>query len=172
MDHSDVDSFSYAFLPLYEGVSKSFRTESITKYTLTTVNTRWEATQRVMAVKLTRMTHKIAIQLHLVPTSCTIYSSRPRRPVRKLLDTPSYVAAVLCQNRALMCVCLEAGILARRGLNMWSVVTFLHSYCVCVASWHEFHIEHESLTDQSNNRWFWGGKKHDTFLCSCKCSNL
>jgi hypothetical protein len=52
-------------------------------------NTRSEATQRVMAAKLTRMTHKIAIQLHLVAESCTICSSRSRRPVRKLLDTPS-----------------------------------------------------------------------------------
>jgi hypothetical protein len=38
-----------------------------------------------MAAKLTRLTHKIAIQLHLVAESCTIYSSRSRRPVRKLL---------------------------------------------------------------------------------------
>jgi hypothetical protein len=30
--------------PPYKDVSKSFRTESITKYTLTTINTRWEAT--------------------------------------------------------------------------------------------------------------------------------
>jgi hypothetical protein len=29
----------------YEGISKSFRNESVTKYTLTTVSTRWEATQ-------------------------------------------------------------------------------------------------------------------------------
>jgi hypothetical protein len=48
-------------------------------------------TQRVMAAKLTRLTHKIAIQLHLVPESCTICSSRSRRLVRKLLDTPSYI---------------------------------------------------------------------------------
>jgi hypothetical protein len=41
--------------------------------------------------KLTRLTHKIAIQLHLVAESCTTCSSRSRRPVRKLLDTPSYV---------------------------------------------------------------------------------
>jgi hypothetical protein len=52
-------------------------------------NTRWEATQGVMATKLTRLTHKIAIQLHLVADSCVICSSRFRRPVRKLLDTPS-----------------------------------------------------------------------------------
>jgi hypothetical protein len=47
-------------------------------------NTRWEATQRVMAAKLTRLTHKIAIQLHLVAESCTICSSRSRWQVRKL----------------------------------------------------------------------------------------
>jgi hypothetical protein len=54
-------------------------------------NTRWEATQRVMAVKLTRLTHKIAIQLHLVAERCTICSSRSRWPVRKLLNTPLYL---------------------------------------------------------------------------------
>jgi len=53
----------------YEGVFKSFRTESIKKYTLTTINTRSEVTQRVIAAKLTRLTHKIAIQLHLVAES-------------------------------------------------------------------------------------------------------
>jgi hypothetical protein len=40
-----------------------------------------------MAAKLTRLTHKIAIQLHLVAESCAICSSRSRRPVRKPLDT-------------------------------------------------------------------------------------
>jgi hypothetical protein len=43
-----------------------------------------------MESKLTRLTHKIAIQLHLVAEGYTICSSRSRRPVRKLLDTPSY----------------------------------------------------------------------------------
>jgi hypothetical protein len=71
----------------YEGVTVSFRTESITKYTLTTINTRWEAIQRVMAEKLTRLTHKIAIQLQLVAESCIVCSSRSRRQVRKRLDT-------------------------------------------------------------------------------------
>jgi len=42
-----------------------------------------------MATKLTRLTHKIALQLRLVAESCTVCSSRSRRPVRKLLDTPS-----------------------------------------------------------------------------------
>jgi hypothetical protein len=78
---------------LYECVSKSFRTESIKKWTTTTtINTSWEATQRVMVVKLTRLTHKIAIQLHLVAESFTICSSRSRRPVRKPLDSPSYIS--------------------------------------------------------------------------------
>jgi len=44
-----------------------------------------------MAIKLTRLTHKIAIKLHLMTESCTICSFRSRRPVRKLLDTLSYV---------------------------------------------------------------------------------
>jgi hypothetical protein len=66
-------------------------TESITKYTLTFGITRCCPLQRVMAAKLTRLTHKIAIQLHLVAESCTICSSRSTRPVRKLLDTPSYI---------------------------------------------------------------------------------
>jgi hypothetical protein len=80
-----------AFLTNYEGVSRRFRTELITKSTTTTTtNTRWEAKQWVMAAKLTILTHKIATQLHLVLESCTICSSDSRRLVRKLLDTPSY----------------------------------------------------------------------------------
>jgi hypothetical protein len=70
-----VDNFIFTFI--YEGVSKSFRTESITKQTVTT-NTRLEATQRVMAAKLTRLTQKIAIKPQVVA-------------VQKLLDTTSYL---------------------------------------------------------------------------------
>jgi hypothetical protein len=40
-----------------------------------------------MASKLTALTHKIAIQPHLVAESCTICSSGSRRPVRKLLSS-------------------------------------------------------------------------------------
>jgi hypothetical protein len=69
----------------------SFITENRRSHlTHATINTRWKATQRVMAVKLTRLTHKIAIQLQVVAESCTICSSRSKRSVRKLLDTPSY----------------------------------------------------------------------------------
>jgi hypothetical protein len=66
-------------LLIYDGVPKSFRTESITKYMLTKINIRCEATQRVMAVKLTILTHKIVTQLHLVAESRAICSSRCRR---------------------------------------------------------------------------------------------
>jgi hypothetical protein len=92
---------------VYEGVSKSFRTDSITKYTLTTINTRREAIQRVMTAKLSRLTHKIAVQLHLVAESYTICSSRSRRPVRKLLDTLSYKES---RKEAVWRICtLESG---------------------------------------------------------------
>jgi len=37
-----------------------------------------------MAVKFTRPTHKLAIQLHLVAKSCTICSFPSRRPVQEL----------------------------------------------------------------------------------------
>jgi hypothetical protein len=47
-----------------------------------------------MAAKLTILAHKIAIQLHLVAESCTICSSRSRQPVRKLLDTLSYMTGI------------------------------------------------------------------------------
>jgi hypothetical protein len=58
---------------------------------ITTTNTRWEATQRIMAAKRTRLTHRLAMQLHLVAESCIICSSSSRRPVRKLLNTPSWL---------------------------------------------------------------------------------
>jgi hypothetical protein len=51
-----------------------------------------------MAAKVTRLTHKIAIQLYLVAENCTICSSRSRRPVRKLLDTPSNLSNKLLIN--------------------------------------------------------------------------
>jgi len=48
-----------------------------------------------MAAKLARLTHKIVIKLHLVTESCTICSSCSRGPVRKLLDTPSYLLKLI-----------------------------------------------------------------------------
>jgi hypothetical protein len=73
---------------MYEGISKSLQTWVDNEITI--MNTHWEATQMVTATKLTRLTHKIAIQLPLVAESCTICSSRLRWQVRKLLDIPSY----------------------------------------------------------------------------------
>jgi len=63
--------------------------------TAATINNCWEATQRVMAAKLTTLTHKIAIQLQLLAESCTICNSRCRRPVRKRLDAPSYTSKIV-----------------------------------------------------------------------------
>jgi hypothetical protein len=44
----------------------------------------------------TRLTYKIAVQLHVVAESGTICSSRSRRPVRKVLVTPSYLCSCHC----------------------------------------------------------------------------
>jgi hypothetical protein len=41
----------------------------------------------VTAAKLTRLTHKTEIQIHLVAEGCTICSSRSRPPDRRSLDT-------------------------------------------------------------------------------------
>jgi hypothetical protein len=54
-----------------------------------------------MEAKLNRLTHKIAIQLHLVAESSTIYSSRSRWLVWKLLDTPSYIFMVDLLNETM-----------------------------------------------------------------------
>jgi hypothetical protein len=82
--------FLFIWITTYDGVSKSFQTDSIKKYMLTFGIFRCCPLQGVMAAKLTRLTHNIAIQLHLLAESCAICSSRSRRPVRKLLETPSY----------------------------------------------------------------------------------
>jgi hypothetical protein len=51
-----------------------------------------------MAEKFNRPNHKIAIQLHIVAENCTSCSSFSRRPVRKLMDTPSYMAGSLSHS--------------------------------------------------------------------------
>jgi hypothetical protein len=75
----------------YEGVSKSFRTEYKTKYMLTFDITCCCPLQRVMVAKLTKLSHKIVIQLHLVAKSCTICSFCSRWQVWKLVDTPPHI---------------------------------------------------------------------------------
>jgi hypothetical protein len=52
-----------------------------------------------MATKLTRLTHKIAMQLLLVAENCTLCSFRSRLSVQKLLDTPSYKLLVVYSTR-------------------------------------------------------------------------
>jgi hypothetical protein len=64
----------------------------------TTIDTRWDVTQLVMAAKLTRLTQKIALQLNPVAESCTTCSSRSRRPVWKFLDTPSHTLVDITNN--------------------------------------------------------------------------
>jgi hypothetical protein len=63
----------------------------LTNYECVSKNKHWmRSNAKGYRAKLTRLTHEIAIKLHLVAQSCTICSSRSGRPVRKLLDTPSY----------------------------------------------------------------------------------
>jgi hypothetical protein len=63
----DIPNFCYfgnsSLIP-NESISKSFRTQSIAKNMLNFGTAHREAAQRVMAAKLTRLTHKMAIQLH------------------------------------------------------------------------------------------------------------
>jgi hypothetical protein len=72
-----------------------------------------------MAAKLARLTHKIAIQLHLVAESCNICSSRSRRPVRKLLDTPSCIAKEISllykQSNGYCASCVRSGAMKMCG---------------------------------------------------------
>jgi hypothetical protein len=79
-----LDNLKFLELRTYEGASKSFRTESIKKYKVTAINT-----QTVMTAKLTRLTHELAIQLHLVAEGSTTCSSFSRRPVRIHPHTPN-----------------------------------------------------------------------------------
>jgi hypothetical protein len=82
----------HCFKKYIRGCIQKFPDWVVTKWKTITINTRWKATQKFMAATLNRLTHKIAIQLHLVAESCTICSSRSSRPVRKLLDTHSYLS--------------------------------------------------------------------------------
>jgi len=73
----------------------------------------------VIEVKFTRLTHKIATQLQLVAESRTIYSSLSRRPVRKLLDTTSYI---------------HFSSLAIYGINMYSFIQNLWAHFTSVST--------------------------------------
>jgi len=82
---------SYSVMAFIRECIQKFPNRVLMKSTTIIINTRWKARQSVMATKLTRPSHKIAIQLHLVAESCATCSSRSRRPVRELLNTPSYI---------------------------------------------------------------------------------
>jgi hypothetical protein len=102
----------------------------MTKYTLTTINARCEAAQSVMAAKLTRLTHKIAIQLHLVAESCTIFSSRSSWPVRKLLDTLSYILIIFLFLSVAITVALNNPRFSRTFLEPLNAYRLLTGYYV------------------------------------------
>jgi hypothetical protein len=90
--------FGLKNFPQYAGVSKSFWPEYDNE--IATINTRSEATQRFIAAKFTILSHKIAIQLHLVAESCTICNSRPHAASPKTFG----YTFVLCSRRTLICV--------------------------------------------------------------------
>jgi hypothetical protein len=73
-----------------------------------------------MAAKLIGLTHKVAIQLHLVAESSTICNSRSRRTVRKLLDTPSYDSDLPERKAAGDVKLVTHLVLAPRLINTWS----------------------------------------------------
>jgi hypothetical protein len=87
-----------------------------------------------MVTKLPTLTNKIAIQLHLVAESCTICSSRSRRPVRKLSDSPSYLGYYPMTRRSSVNVApsSEQGRLARvRGSKLyWDTVMDLFIFAM------------------------------------------
>jgi hypothetical protein len=131
-----------SFSRSYEGVSR-------VDNEITVIATRLEGTQRVMAAELTRLTHKIAIQLLIVAQSCTICSSRSRRPIRKLLDTPSYVNnSFRCDRGSYLSMCsflrcfscvarchLNSNIyFNKKWLRMHGTITpFSHTFSWCAA---------------------------------------
>jgi hypothetical protein len=79
---------------IYESVSKSFRTESITKSRTTTKTPVEKQHKGLWRQNSLDLTHKIAIQLQVAAESSTICSSLLRRLVRKLLDTLSHLQQV------------------------------------------------------------------------------
>jgi hypothetical protein len=91
------DTLNYkAFI--YEGASKSFRNESITKYTLRTINTRWEATQRVMAAKHTRLTHEMAINgRQIYHLQFSLQAASPETFGYTLVEREAQTAGVMCE---------------------------------------------------------------------------
>jgi hypothetical protein len=76
-----------------------------------------------MAAELTRLIHKIEIQLHLVAKNCTICCSRVRRPVRKLLDKPSYALGEEKTYKLATCFWINIQRRIQFGWCLWPAVT-------------------------------------------------
>jgi hypothetical protein len=111
-----------------------------------------------MAAKHTRLTHQIAIQLHLVAESYTVCSSCSRRPVRKLLVTPSFVI-VPCNS------CWTGGqIFEKFHTSIISLIGYLN-YILIPYQLSQQHGRHAK---------FWGGKKPGVVRCNCLkfCSEM
>jgi hypothetical protein len=116
-----------------------------------------------MAAKFTRLTHKVAIQLHLVAERCTICSSRSRRPVRKLLDTPSYSPILFdhCRSSTITeyvvqpnWYCLQGGRLSQPALVvMVSNPVWARLYSDCngdtSVAYPHWHLLSEGMKDQT-----------------------
>jgi len=93
------------------------------------INTQ-ESTQRIIAAKLTRLTHKIAIQLPLVAESCTICSSHSKWPIGKLLDTPSYVICAYVKfniNTSHITFCGPLSVSVEEKITIFSINIMKHN---------------------------------------------
>jgi len=93
-----------------------------------------------MATKLTRLAHKIEIKLHLVAESCTICIFRSRRPVRKLLDTPSYDEEREVVRRKKRINKSSGNVLENWGTICWTLCStrakkkmFCYLYLICLS---------------------------------------
>jgi hypothetical protein len=89
------------------------------------------------------MTHKIAVQLHLLAESCTICSSSSRRPVRKLLDNLR-----TCSWYGIIKLSTVVQVLPTRGLRLHYWIPFrvpagIRWYSDCLrAGWPGFVFRH------------------------------
>jgi hypothetical protein len=101
-----------------------------------------------VAAKLTRLTHKIAIQLHLVAESYFICSSRSRWPVRKLLNTPSYVFILLLFHDSISDFYIASNV--SMIMNGEKIIMWKETLTVCF----KVSLLHSSVGTEENNRKF------------------
>jgi len=79
-----------------------------------------------MIAKLTRLTHQIMIQLHVVAESCTICSSHFRQPVQKLLDAPLYIS-IMCPPQLYTGIVRELVLSTGGDDDMGTLLGMMHS---------------------------------------------